>query len=271
VPGRPQTGLPMRRLLALLACCLLVGVPVACSPAAAAACSSAQETCTRILFIGNSYTYVNDLPAMVAELSRAGGHHVETGMAAEGGLTLADHVKSSATQAKLGSAKWDLVVLQEQSQVPAVAQFRTDQMYPAARELARSIRVAGARPMLFLTWAHRDGWPENGLPDYARMQAEIDQGYEALGEQVGAPVVPVGIAWSTVVSQNARPDLWQDDGTHPTVAGTYLAACVFYAAIFHQSPVGLAWDAGLAGETTASLQQVAADTVLTDQAQWGLP
>ena len=76
---------------------------------------------------------------------------------------------------------------------------------------------------------------------------------------------------STVVSGNAPPGLWQDDGSHPTVAGTYLAACVFYASIFHESPVGLAYDAGLAKELAASLQQGAADTVLTDQAQWGLP
>ena len=125
--------------------------------------------------------------------------------------------------------------------------------------------------MFYLTWAHRDGWPENGLPDYARMQAEIDGGYLAIGQEIGVAIAPVGIAWATVVSRTARPGLWQDDGSHPTIAGTYLAACVFYSAIFHQSPVGLPYDAGLPRETTASLQQVAADTVLADQAQWGLP
>jgi hypothetical protein len=196
---------------------------------------------------------------------------METGTAAEGGLTLADHVKSTATRAKLGSLKWDIVVLQEQSQIPSVAQLRTDQMYPAARELVHSVRLGGSRPMFYLTWAHRDGWPENGLPDYARMQTEIDQAYLAIGREIGVAVAPVGIAWATVVSHNARPGLWQDDGSHPTVAGTYLAACVFYASIFGQSPVGLSYDAGLTRDMTASLQQAAADTVLTDQARWGLP
>jgi uncharacterized protein DUF4886 len=260
----------MRRLALLLTSILLV-MPLGCSPSAATGCPKTQEACTRVLFIGNSYTYVNDLPAMVAELARAGGHPTETGMAAEGGLTLADHVKSAATQAKLGSLKWDVVVLQEQSQIPSVAQLRTDQMYPAARALVHSVRLGGSRPMFYLTWGHRDGWPENGLPDYARMQAEIDQGYLEIGRAIGVAVAPVGIAWATVVSRNAAPGLWQDDGSHPTVAGTYLAACVFYASIFHESPVGLAYDAGLAKELTTSLQQGAADTVLTDQAQWGLP
>jgi hypothetical protein len=261
----------MRRLAALFACLVLI-LPLGCAPASAAGCGSAAgAACTRVLFIGNSYTYVNDLPAMVAELARAGGRAIQTGMAAEGGLTLADQVKSSATQAKLGSTAWDIVVLQEQSQIPAVAQFRTDQMYPAARDLIRTIRVSHARPMFFLTWAHRDGWPENGLPDYTRMQTAIDDGYLALAGELGVAVAPVGIAWATVVSRNAQAGLWQDDGSHPTIAGTYLAACVFFAAIFHQSPIGLAYHAGLADEVTAALQQVAADTVLTDQAQWGLP
>jgi hypothetical protein len=260
----------MRRLVAMLATCLIVLLPLGCSPAATG-CTDAQKACTRVLFVGNSYTYVNDLPSMVGALARAGGHQIETGMAAEGGLTLADHVASSATQAKLSSAPWDVVVLQEQSQIPAIAQFRTDQMYPAARRLIRTIRVAGERPMFYLTWAHRDGWPENGLPDYARMQAQIDQGYLTIANELGVAVAPVGRAWSTVVTQSTRPGLWQDDGSHPEVAGTYLAACVFYAAIFGQSPVGLTDDEGLPKDQAASLRQVASDTVLTDQAQWGLP
>ena len=125
--------------------------------------------------------------------------------------------------------------------------------------------------MFFLPWAHRDGWPENGLPDYARMQEAIDQGYLAIAGELGVAVAPVGVAWSAVVAGSARPDLWQEDGSHPSVAGTYLAGCVFYAAIFGQSPVGLAYDAGLPRDQVASLQQAAADTVLTDQAHWGLP
>ena len=260
----------MRRFRFALAILLLAALPLGCSPAATG-CTDANKACTRVLFIGNSYTYVNDLPSMLAALARSGGHQIETGMAAEGGLTLADHVGSTATQAKLASGHWDLVILQEQSQIPAIAQFRTDQMYPAARQLIRTIRLDGAKPMFYLTWAHRDGWPENGLPDYARMQAQIDQGYLTIGRELGVAVAPVGRAWATVVSQSSRPGLWQDDGSHPTTAGTYLAAAVFYAAIFDASPVGLSYDAGLPSDQAVSLRQVADDTVLKDLVQWGLP
>src|SRR5664280_2803382 len=82
-------------------------------------------SCQRILFIGNSYTYVNDLPRVFTDLARSGGHRVQTGMSAQGGWTLADHVASTSTLDLLRSSKWDFVVLQEQSEIPAMEQSRT--------------------------------------------------------------------------------------------------------------------------------------------------
>ena len=227
------------------------------------------SSCTRVLFIGNSYTYVNDLPAMFAGLARSGGHRVETAMVAEGGATLADNAASAATTDAITSKKWDVVVLQEQSEIPSVEQFRQSEMYPAARRLADAIYRHGSRPMFFLTWAHRDGWPENGLPDYVSMQSAIDDGYLAIAAEEQAAVAPVGVAWSTTLNQ-PHPGLWQDDGSHPTTAGTYLAACVFYATIFHQSPGGLTYRADLSPVDAAMLQTIAADTVLSDPRKWGL-
>jgi hypothetical protein len=228
------------------------------------------ETCPRVLFIGNSYTYVNDLPNTFAELSRLGGHQVETGMAAPGGWFLSDHVKSADTINKINSTKWDFVVLQEQSQTPASASARSAQMYPAARTLVQTVRANGATPIFFITWAHRDGWPEAGLPNYSAMQLQINAGYLAIARELNAPVAPVGEAW-TMLSGNPQFDLWQADGSHPTTQGTYLAACVFYAAIFHQSPEGLAYTDGLSKDIAGTLQTIAAHTVLGNPAQWNLP
>jgi len=163
----------------------------------------------------------------------------------------------------------DVVVLQEQSEIPSVEQFRQSEMYPAARRLADTIYRHGSRPMFFLTWAHRDGWPENGLPDYVSMQSAINDGYLAIAAEEQAAVAPVGVAWSTTLNQ-PHPGLWQDDGSHPTTAGTYLAACVFYATIFHQSPGGLTYRADLSPVDAAMLQTIAADTVLSDPRKWGL-
>jgi hypothetical protein len=125
--------------------------------------------------------------------------------------------------------------------------------------------------MFFLTWAHRDGWPENGYLDYSSMQAAIDDGYHTIAHEQQVTIAPVGEAWGSVLDQEASPGLWQDDGTHPTEKGTYLAACVFYAAIFRESPKGLSYRGHLSAAEAARLQEVAVATVLSDPARWELP
>jgi hypothetical protein len=218
------------------------------------------SSCTRVLFIGNSYTFVNDLPGTFASLARSGGHRVEVGMVADGGWTFAQHVASSATSGAIGSKPWNFIVLQEQSQIPSVPALREAQMYPAARQLVTAIRAGGAQPVFFETWAHRDGWREEGIPDYAGMQAAIDDGYREIAQEQDAALAPVGAAWSAALGQGDLT-LWQDDGSHPTVAGTYLAACVFYTVIFGRSPEGLSYRAGLSAGDAALLQSIAAGSV----------
>ena len=143
-------------------------------------------------------------------------------------------------------------------------------MYPAATRLVAMVRQHGAAPLFYLTFAHQAGWPEEGLPDYSSMQAAIDAGYIGIADQLGVPVAPVGAAWQTVVDAASHPAMWQSDGSHPTVSGTYLAACVFYATIFRQSPLGLGYADGLPNAEARTLQTAAAKTVLGDSALWGL-
>lgn len=236
---------------------------VLCSCSLTANCSGPRDSsCTRVLFIGNSLTFYNDLPNTFAGLARAGGHKVEVGMAAPGGWTLADHLYSPETLETLNSAKWNFVVLQEQSQIPSVQQFRTQEMYPPTRELVGRVRALGATPLFFVTWARRDGWPENGMGTYQSMQAEIDTGYAGIASELNAPVAPVGSAWFNAVMEHPELNLWQDDGNHPTEQGTYLAACVFYAVIFHESPSGLSYHANLSKETAQAIQTIASKTVV---------
>jgi hypothetical protein len=129
------------------------------------------------------------------------------------------------------------------------------------------IRGAGAEPIFFLTWAHRYGWPENGLLGYSSMQAAVDDGYVAIASEQRAVSAPVGDAWSPLLDREPQADLWQSDGSHPTIEGTYLAACVFYATIFGQSPRGLAYRADLPDDEAATVQEVAARVVLGDPAR----
>jgi hypothetical protein len=89
---------------------------------------------------------------------------------------------------------------------------------------------------LFITWAHRDGWVENNFPSYESMQSAIDKGYLNLGQELKVQMSPVGPAWLATWKQDPQLNLWQEDGSHPNEKGTYLAACVFYAVIYHESP-----------------------------------
>jgi len=258
----------MKRLFLL--CFLLVSLS-SCSANLDCPDTGSAIACVRVLFIGNSYTSVNDLPGMVASLARAGGHPIQTGMIAPGGWTLAEHLNSTQTLDALQSSPWDFVVLQEQSEIPAVEQTRAQEMYPAGRELVKKIRQTGAQPVLFLTWAHRDGWLEKNLPDYESMQLQINQGYMAIANELFVPVAPVGYAWLTARLQAPGLELWQADGSHPTEQGTYLAACVFYAVLFRQSPENNSYQAHLPSNSARYLQSVAASTVLSNPSQWNLP
>lgn len=259
-----------RTLPLLLATLVAASVALMGCSASAPTCAPGDGSCLRILFIGNSYTYVNDLPATFAQLARAGGHAVETDSLASGGATLADHLADAATAPKLDSTKWDFVVLQEQSEIPSVADSRDYTMYPVARSLVAMIRARSETPILFMTWAHRDGLPASGMPDYASMQSAIDFAYLALSQELAVAVAPVGYTWAIIRKQSPGIGLWQDDGSHPSTAGTYLAACVFYAAVFRQSPAGLEFMAGLAADSAGILQKAAAQEVLAHPGMWGL-
>ena len=132
-------------------------------------CAFAGNRCIRVLFIGNSYTSVNDLPATFAELAGSGGVAVEVDAIDPGGQTLAGHAAAPDVLAAITGRRWTTVVLQEQSEIPAATDLFDRETVPAATTLVAAIRKAGAEPVLFDTWAHRDGWPER-LLDRAAMQ-----------------------------------------------------------------------------------------------------
>jgi hypothetical protein len=272
ISGRGGRWLALGLALGIVLVAVVAALFVTGRIAGSGPCGSiARSGCTRVLFLGNSYTSVNDLPRVFAELAASGGQPVTTGAVAPGGATLADQVASAETRDVLGSAAWDVVILQEQSQIPAAPGSRTSGMTPAARVLVDRIWAMRARPILLETWAHRDGWPEMGLPDAISMEAALLNGYLAVGHALHIPVAPVGEAWRAVSLSAPELDLWQADGSHPTVAGTYLAACVLFASIFDRSPEGLGYVAGLPDETARQLQSAAARVVLGDPGRWLAP
>jgi len=216
----------------------------------------------QILFIGNSYTFSNDLPEMFSKLAREGGHDVSAEVIANGGWTLEEHAQSNDTLENIQNGEWNYVILQEQSVIPSNPIVREQRMYPAVRNLYREIEIIGGSTILFMTWGRRDGLLQLGYRNYNEMQAELERGYEKIANELNITVSPVGTAWQKALEKDTQIDLWQMDGSHPSVKGTYLTACVFYAVIFQESPEGLSYMAGLQIDVGNLLQSVAAETVL---------
>jgi hypothetical protein len=220
----------------------------------------------KILFIGNSYTFFNDLPRIFTELMASGGYIVVVGQETQGGWSLSDHYNSKETTKNIKSGKWDYVVLQEKS---VVINPETS-MFPAVRSIDELTRKNGADTILFMTWGRRDGLPNLGNPDYASMQSQIEQNYREIGEELGLTVAPVGKAWELAHNLDPNLQLWHEDGSHPSPSGTYLAASVFYTIMTGNSPEGLEYTANLAPETAGLLQSFAAKTVLGEPERWYL-
>jgi hypothetical protein len=197
-------------------------------------------TCvTRILFIGNSYTYFNDLPAIVSNLAQYRNQcTIQARMVAPGGWRLKDHWEKGIARQLLDAEKWDFVVLQDQSSlgmdywVEGKDHVNNDEVFqPYAEKWAAAVHAKGAMPVFFLTWAGRDA-PED--------QPALSYAYSRAAKETRSLLVPVGIAWEAVRREHPEIGLfYEGHGSHPSPAGSYLAACVFYAAIFHQNPLGL--------------------------------
>ncbi len=224
-----------------------------------AGCSA--EPAVRILFVGNSYTHSNDLPGMVRDLAGAANRRVDTGVMAPGGWWWRDHAASEKTLDAIAEGDWDFVVLQEQSMVPALPDMARQVSRPAAVDLAVSAIENGARPVLFLTWGHRDGNTEVNHTGYSSMQVAIANTYGEIGAAVAGEIAPVGMAWW--MAREERPDinLYQPDGSHPSREGSYLAAAVITATILNLGPDELDRSLGLTEETAAALRGFAARAV----------
>lgn len=223
----------------------------------------AQSVSQRALFIGNSYTYYNDLPQLVADIALSKGDTLTFDSNTPGGYTLQQHSTNATTLGKIGAGSWDYVVFQEQSQRPSFhpAQVAQD-VLPYAQTLCNAVRAADscATPIFYMTWGRKNGDASNcpfytPLCTYSGMQNRLRSSYLLMGQQNNAEVSPVGAVWREVRALHPGIELYSPDESHPSLAGSYLAACTFYASMFHKSPVGGWRPSGLDSATAANLQQ----------------
>jgi PKD repeat protein len=231
-----------------------------------------QKDTVKILFLGNSFTAVNSLPNIFEQLATAAGKIIVVADVSPGGFTLNNHTTNPSSISQIASQKWDFVVLQEQSQIPSIIPNRETLMFPYAILLDSIIHQSSicTQTTFFMTWGHKNG--DLGLPvgsdTYESMQQRLRSGYLIIADSIDALVAPVGWAWRYVRQNYPSIELYSSDNYHPATTGTYLAACVFYASLFEQSPLGNGYDAGLDPSIAQNLQFAAEKIVLDSLTLW---
>jgi hypothetical protein len=239
---------------------------------------TARARTWRVLFVGNSYTYVNDLPNQLRQLALAAGDTLIVDSSAPGGYTFEAHSTDATTLQKIAAGGWDFVILQEQSQRPAFPPSQVEQeVYPFARALDSLIHVSNpcAKTVFFMTWGRKYGDQSNCpfypvICTYEGMQQRLRESYVQIADDNRALVAPVGMAWRACWYADSTLNLWSSDFSHPSLDGTYLAACVFYTTLFGQSPVGNTYTAGLAASRVQHYQQIAASVVADSASTWNI-
>ncbi len=201
-----------------------------------------------ILFVGNSYTYANGgldshVDSMLSE--RFPDLHLKTGSYTVGGATLENHFHDQDLRALIQSGGWDLVVFQEQSLRPIE---NPDLMWEFAFLLDSVVTESGGRTSFFMTWPREYAPQTLGALEYA---------YRYAGAHLDASVAPVGTAWLLAVGMAPSLDLWESDMSHPTISGTYLAACVYYSLLTGESAQGMAYAPGGVGRAAEVIRQAA--------------
>lgn len=235
------------------------------APVAARGCTSDGQRLS-VLMVGNSYTASNDLPSMVAAILCKSGLATNLRVDVQGlGGTLADWAARGGARALAG---YDLVVLQDQSQVPSFGEDNDAFLstLDALGPLGHAAEAAKSRLVLFQTWGHRDGDETNPQlsPNYEVMQLRLDDGYDDYlstlrGAGADAELAPVGDAWWSLYRDDRGlfGGLYDADGSHPSSEGTYLAALVLARVISGRPLPARPWSPWLPFGNARTLQSAA--------------
>ena len=216
--------------------------------------SSAQvkRDTLKVLFVGNSYTYVQNLPQVVSIISDSTKTKLLTRKSTVGGAYLSEHwygKRGLKTKEIITKGKFDLVILQENS-MGTIQQ--PDSTIKYAKLLCQLIKASGAKPCLYMTWAREK------VPQY---QDEITNAYSKIAKENGAILVPVGKAWQLAMKLRPTINLYDPDGSHPSGLGAILSAYVFVGALTGEVPASIPGWYGITDIDGESVQLMSIDNL----------
>lgn len=241
-----------------------------------------QQT-KRVLFLGNSYTYVNNLPQLVASAAASTGKTLIFDMYAQGGYYLADHLTDTVSLAKVAAGGWDHVVLQDQSMALAYPMTYLNLM-PYTAKLDSIIKVHNpcAQTLFYSTWGRKNGdsYYVCLTPNcdsftlvtrtYYEMDSAIQVHYKVFADSLKASMTPVGTVWRYIRRNYPSIELYQPDESHPSLEGSYAAACAFYATIFRSDPAAITYNPGISATDAANIRNAAKLVVYNHLSAWNV-
>ena len=230
-----------------------------------------QNDSIRVLWIGNSFTFFNELPDMFRDIAQTQGMKVSNTKVLKGGECFAGHLKNKQLLDILKAGGFNYIILQEQSSIPADCTTNVQkEVYPYARKL-NELALKGspnAKVIFYMTWGHKYGnvrakasYPLDHT--YKGMQERLKTSYLEMTYENKAWCAPVGMAWETIRTQRPNLQLYKQDCFHPSVLGTYLAANTIFATIVQRHYQSDATE-NINAETAEYIQQVAQETVLNN-------
>lgn len=225
------------------------------------------------LFLGNSYTYANDLPLMIHKIAYSKGNAFVYSSHTPGGYLLGSHAIHEVSLAKIDTENFDYLILQEQSIALANSARGYAKYFHRSIEAAeflhhRSQLIDSCRQtLLYLTWGRKEGHGIYGFPfnygeNYNGMQDNLTENYSQTANIIGAQISPVGEVWRIIVNEHPSVNLYTADGSHPNSIGTYLAACVFYQSMFKDG-IQNVWRPHTVADSVAQFIHDAVDKVIT--------
>ncbi len=229
------------------------------------------QSSKRVLFLGNSYTYYNNLPQITADIANTMGDTLVYDANNLGGYTLRQHSTNAVSRAKIAAGNWNFVVLQEQSQLPSFPINDVQNLVlPYATRLDSLINAqnTNAETMFYRTWGRKNGDAQN-CPNFAPvctyrgMDSLLNERYMMMASQNRAVVSPVGAVWKYLRQNHSSIELYDADESHPSPTGSYAAACCFYTAIFRRNPLQIPYNYNLS-TTDANIIKNAVKVVLFD-------
>jgi hypothetical protein len=196
-----------------------------------------------VLILGNSYVYYNNMPNILQEIAWSNGDSLNITSNSPGAYTFNAHTTNATSIALIQQGNWDFVILQGQSQEPSFSPGQVaNNTLPYAKKLDSLVAAYNncAEVLYYMTWGRKNGDASNcavypPICTYNGMQQRLRETYLLMAQDNASNVAPVGVVWKRVREVDSSINLYDADESHPSLAGSYLAACTFYTSMFHKA------------------------------------